>query len=123
MKHRLKQFRKSIGLTQGEFGNRIGMSDVAISHMESGRTALSNQNLKLISLTFGIREEWLKDGRGEMLDENAQLSEREKHLLELFERLSPKAQQMVVEYVKKLLSDEEALRGDVTEPEKKERSA
>ncbi|MDR3138452.1 MAG: helix-turn-helix domain-containing protein [Treponema sp.] len=123
MKKRLKLFRKSLGLTQGEFGKKIAMSDVAISHMESGRTALSGQNIKLICLTFGVREEWLREGKGEMMDEGVTLSGRERHLLELFYKLSPKAQQMVIEYTEKLLADEKALRGEEPETEKGERRA
>jgi transcriptional regulator with XRE-family HTH domain len=105
------------------FAGKIGVTSQLINKIESGNAKLTEANIHLICLTFGIREEWLRDGKGEMRDENAQLSEREKHLLKLFERLSPKAQQMVVEYVKKLLSDEESLRGDAPELEKKERSA
>jgi transcriptional regulator with XRE-family HTH domain len=112
MKERLKQLRKSLGLTQGELGKKIGMSDVAISYMESGRTALSKQNIRLICLTFGVREEWLENGEGDMMDDEALLSEKEKRLLELFRKLSPKAQVMIIEYVEKLLSDEQALRGE-----------
>jgi transcriptional regulator with XRE-family HTH domain len=115
MKERLKKFRKTLGLTQGEFGKKIGMSDVAISYMESGRTALSEQNIRLICLTFGVREEWLREGKGEMLDDEALLSERERRLMELFRRLSPKAQQMIIEYAEKLLADEQAIRRDAAE--------
>jgi transcriptional regulator with XRE-family HTH domain len=112
MKDRLKQLRKFLGLTQGEFGEKIGMTDASVSHMESGRTAFSDQNVKLVCLTFGVREEWLREGKGEMLDDEALLSERERYLLSWFRKLSPKAQIMIVEYVEKLLADEQALRGE-----------
>jgi transcriptional regulator with XRE-family HTH domain len=114
MKDRLKQFRKSLRLTQREFGEKIGMSDVAISYMESGRTALSEQNIKLICLTFGIREEWLREGKGEMLDDGKDLlSEQEKHLLELFRKLSPRTCDLIIEYIKKVISDEQAIREEL----------
>ena len=117
MKDRLKEFRKSLGLTQGEFGKKIGMSDVAISHMESGRTAISRQNAQLISLTFGVRQEWLEDGIGEMMDAEAELSDYERRLLEFFRQLSPKARRMLLEYAEKLASDEAELRGEAPEAE------
>jgi transcriptional regulator with XRE-family HTH domain len=110
MKDRLKQLRKTLGLTQGEFGEKIGMTDASVSHMESGRTAFSDQNVKLVCLTFGVNEEWLRKGKGEMLNDEALLSERERYLLEQFRKLSPKAQVMVVEYTEKLLADERGLR-------------
>jgi transcriptional regulator with XRE-family HTH domain len=112
MKYRLKQLRKALGLTQREFGERVGMSDVAISYMESGRTAISKQNIHLICLTFGIREEWLKNGSGDMLDDEASLTEYERRVLNLYRQLSPLARKMFIEYAEKLLADEQALRGE-----------
>jgi transcriptional regulator with XRE-family HTH domain len=118
MKERLKQLRKSLKLTQGEFGKKIGMSDVAISYMESGRTALSKQNIRLICLTFGVSENWLETGEGDMIDEEAALTKHEKRLLDLFRKLSPRAKELFLEYAKKLIADEAALRGEMPETEK-----
>jgi transcriptional regulator with XRE-family HTH domain len=117
MKDRLKQLRKNLKLTQGEFGKKIGMSDVAISYMESGRTALSRQNIRLICLTFGVREEWLEKGEGDMMDDEAQLSDQERQLLAFFRELSPLARKMLLEYAEKLVSDEKALRGEAEKGE------
>jgi transcriptional regulator with XRE-family HTH domain len=110
MKERLKQLRKSLGLTQGEFGEKIGMTDASVSHMESGRTALSKQNIRLICLTFEVREEWLRTGGGAMFDYEAMISNKEKRLLELFRQLSETAQNLLIEYAEKLKADERALR-------------
>jgi transcriptional regulator with XRE-family HTH domain len=118
MKYRLKQLRKALGLTQREFGEKIGMSDVAISYMESGRTAISKQNIHLICLTFGIREKWLENGSGDMLDDEASLTEYERQILNLYRRLSPLARKMLIEYAEKLLADEQALRGESPEGSK-----
>jgi transcriptional regulator with XRE-family HTH domain len=104
MKQRLKELRKYLKLTQGEFAEKIGMTDASMSHMESGRTALSEQNIKLICLTFGVREEWLRGGKGEMFDDEAQLSEWERRLLVLFRKLSPGAQEAFIDYVEKLVA-------------------
>jgi transcriptional regulator with XRE-family HTH domain len=108
MKERLKEFRKSLGLTQGAFGKKIGMSDVAISHMESGRTAISEQNLHLICLTFGLREDWLRTGEGAMKDEEAEISAYENRLLDIFRKLSPMAQDILLEHGENLVSYEKA---------------
>jgi transcriptional regulator with XRE-family HTH domain len=115
MKYRLKQLRKALGLTQMEFGKEIGVSDVAVSYMESGRTAISDQNLHLICLTFKVREAWLRDGVGVMVDEEAILAVDEKQLLDLFRKMSPSAQRLFIEYAEKLISDELAIRGEAQE--------
>ncbi|GHV90410.1 hypothetical protein AGMMS50268_09130 [Spirochaetia bacterium] len=122
MKYRLKQLRRALGLTQREFGEKVGMSDVAISYMESGRTAISKQNTHLICLTFGIREEWLEKGSGDMLDTEASLTNYERQILNLYRRLSSLAQEMLIEYAEKLASDEATLRGGADAQEKGEKS-
>ncbi|MCL2380476.1 MAG: helix-turn-helix domain-containing protein [Treponema sp.] len=123
MKERLKDLRKHLNLTQSEFGKKIGMSDVAISYMESGRTAINNQNVNLICLTFGVNEDWFRFGIGEMINEDAQYSEDEKRLFHLSRKLSPKAMKMLIDYAKKLLADEMAFRVGAESLEKGEESA
>jgi hypothetical protein len=83
--------------------------------MESGRTAMSKQNIRLICLTFGVRETWLETGEGDMMDDEALLSDQERQLLDLFRRLSAKARILVIEYLEKVVSDEAALRGEAEE--------
>ena len=39
--------------------------------LESGRNAPSEQTIKLICFEFGINENWLRTGEGEMKAENA----------------------------------------------------
>jgi transcriptional regulator with XRE-family HTH domain len=112
---RVTALRIKLGLKQTEFAAKIGVTSSLISRIEKGETPLTEANIHLICLTFGVREEWLRDGNGEMLNDKALLSEREGRLLELFRRLSPKAQEMIIEYVEKLLADEQALRGEALE--------
>lgn len=62
---RIKQIRKEHGLTQTEFGNRIGISNPSVSTIESGKNSPSGQTIKAICREFGINEEWLRTGEGE----------------------------------------------------------
>jgi transcriptional regulator with XRE-family HTH domain len=109
---RISTLRKYLGLNKTKFAQKIGVSSQHISMFEAGKAKFSETTINLICLTFGVRGEWLREGTGEMLDDEALLSERERRLLELFRQLSPKAQGMIIEYVEKLLSDEQALRGE-----------
>jgi transcriptional regulator with XRE-family HTH domain len=115
---RIANVRKKLGLTQSQFAEKIGLKFSAISMIELGKAPLTEANIRLICLTFGVREEWLRVGNGEMLNDEALLSERERRLLELFRRLSPQAQQMIIEYAEKLLADERAIRGEPPEASK-----
>lgn len=71
MYERIKQVRKSLGLTQQEFGSRIGIKKASISTIESGKSNPSAQTLLSICREFGVCEEWLRDGTGEMFQEQA----------------------------------------------------
>lgn len=66
MNERIKQLRKELGLTLEKFGERLGVSKVAISLIENGKNALTDQMLKSICREFNVREEWLRTGAGEM---------------------------------------------------------
>jgi transcriptional regulator with XRE-family HTH domain len=107
---RLGELRKKLNLKQIEFAKELGLTSAAISAIELGKTPLTEANIRLICLTFGVREEWLREGKGEMMDDEARLSEQERQLLALFRELSPIARKMLIEYAEKLLSDEKALR-------------
>ncbi len=63
---RLRLLRKELGLTQEEFGQRIGKGVATIKRWESGQTEPNDKTLRLISHTFGVSYEWLKEGKGEM---------------------------------------------------------
>jgi transcriptional regulator with XRE-family HTH domain len=109
---RLEELRKKLGLKQIEFAQKLGLTSAAISAIELGKTILTEANIRLICLTFGVREEWLREGEGEMMDEEVLLSEQERQLLAFFRQLSPIARKMLVEYAEKLISDEKTLLGE-----------
>jgi transcriptional regulator with XRE-family HTH domain len=109
---RIFEIRKKLGLTQSEFAERVGLSHTTISTTEANKTPLTKSNIRLICLTFGVNEAWLRDGTGDMMNDEALFSDWEKRLVELFRKLSPKARELLVEYAEKLLADERALRGE-----------
>lgn len=63
---RIKELRKMLGLTQKEFANRIGKGFRAVQEYEAGRRTPDESTLKLIAKEFGVSEEWLKTGEGEV---------------------------------------------------------
>lgn len=64
---RIRAVRKKVGLTIVEFGDRLGVSNSAISMIENGKNNASNQTITQICQTFGINEHWLRTGEGEMM--------------------------------------------------------
>lgn len=63
---RIKEVRKARGLNQKEFSDKIGLTQSAVSRIESADVAIIDKNVRLICQTFHINEEWLRTGQGKM---------------------------------------------------------
>lgn len=63
---RLKEIRKSLGLTLEKFGSRIGVGKTAISKLEHDQCSITDQMRKSICREYNVSEEWLVNGTGEM---------------------------------------------------------
>ena len=63
---RIKEIRKSLGLTLEKFGERIGLKKSAVSLIENGKNAVTDANVKAICREFGVDYIWLTTGDGEM---------------------------------------------------------
>lgn len=67
---RIKQLRKELKLSQTEFGNEIGITQITISNWESGKYELTYKSALLICHRFNISVDWLMNGIGEMRGNN-----------------------------------------------------
>lgn len=65
---RTSELRKSLGLTQQAFADRLGITRGAVSKYDIDATDPSDAVISLICREFNVREAWLRDGTGEMLD-------------------------------------------------------
>lgn len=65
---RIKKLRKTLGLTQQEFADRIGMKRNTIANYEINRNEPSNSVVSLVCREFNVQEEWLRTGKGEMFE-------------------------------------------------------
>lgn len=75
MNERIKTLRKTLNLTLEQFGERVGVTKMTISRIENGKNNVTEQMCKSICREFNIREDWLRNGTGEMFED---LSEDEK---------------------------------------------
>ena len=71
---RIKQLRTYFALSQEQFAKKIGRTKGYISNIENGHAGMSSSTVSSICSTFAVREEWLRDGIGEMF-----LPEQEVH--------------------------------------------
>lgn len=87
---RIKTLRKELGLTQSEFGEKLGINRDVVANIENNRLKNPQQKepiYRLICEQFGVSEQWLRAGEGDM-----------------FAQLSRDAE--IAEFVGKALSDE-----------------
>ncbi|MDE6252597.1 MAG: helix-turn-helix transcriptional regulator [Lachnospiraceae bacterium] len=59
---RIKKLRKKSNLTLKQFGEKLGVSDAAISRIENGNRSVTEQMIKSICREFNISYLWLTEG-------------------------------------------------------------
>lgn len=64
---RIKYIRKDIlHLTLDKFGERFGVKKSILSSIENGNAVVTDQMRKSICIAYGISEEWLRSGTGDI---------------------------------------------------------
>lgn len=95
MNSRLKIVRKKTGLNQNDFADALGISVSNISSYESGRRNPSDAFISLICSKYGINEEWLRDGTGNM--EAIKTDDFTSAIVQI-DKDDPKARQVILNY-------------------------
>lgn len=67
---RIKVLRKKEKLTQAEFAEKIGLKATAIGMYENNQRNVSEQSIALIVKAFGVSEDWLRYGSGDIFVES-----------------------------------------------------
>ncbi len=98
---RVKEVRAALGLSQAKFAKEISVSNGYIAGIELGKRGVNDRLVKLICAAFQVREEWLREGKGEMFQPapNA-LSQR---MEGIFRELRPEFQAYVLDQIVRLL--------------------
>lgn len=99
---RIKTLRKELGLTQTEFGAKIGLKQTAVGMYELGQRGISEQSIQLIAQVFHVRAEWLRTGElpkdaptiSTVLSDPT-LSETDKGILQLYIEMTPAQRQFI----------------------------
>ena len=68
MNERIKQLRKSLGLSQTEFGEKLGITASGISLIESGKINPADTTIRLIVSQYHVNAVWLRTGEGPMME-------------------------------------------------------
>lgn len=100
MNKRIRELRKTLGLSQKEFANKIGLKQNAISYLEKADSTVTEQNIKTICFQFSVNENWLRTGEGKMFLEN---EKKQREFFDVFDSLSPALQDYLIKTAKDLL--------------------
>ncbi len=113
MNERIRELRKSLGLTQAQFADRLGVKRGAIANYELGRNTPIDAVTSLICREFKVNEEWLRTGEGEMflpgpsstldaLADEFHLNASDRILVQRILDLKPEQRQAVVDFAREL---------------------
>ena len=63
---RIREVRKTLGLTLEKFGEKIGMKKNSVSQLENGKNSVTEQVIKASCREYNVDYMWLTTGDGEM---------------------------------------------------------
>lgn len=72
---RIKEARKSKGMTQQAFADAIGLKRNTVATYEMGKAMPSDRTISDICREFNVNEIWLREGIGEMFQERSRSEE------------------------------------------------
>lgn len=110
---RVKAVRKELSLTLEKFGAKLGVGKTAISKIEKGERALTEQMMKSICREFNVSYDWLLSGDGEMftdlpqtiLDELCRqydLDDLDRSLFQEYLKMDARDRQVLKDYIRRV---------------------
>lgn len=102
---RVKQIREKLKLNQAEFAKKIGLSQSTLAMIEVNKRTFSDKHIKLICSEFGVSENWLRTGEGDMFAS----SPYEKEFLNIFDSLTSDTKEYLLLMAKELLKTQNKL--------------
>lgn len=99
---RIKQVRKYLGLSQAKFAENLCLSGGYVSGLESDKRRANDRIIRLIGVTYGVNELWLKTGEGQMYDRAA--NARAEQAMKIFRDLRPEFQEHALQQIDNLLN-------------------
>jgi len=94
---RVVKIRKKMGYTQEKFAEPLKISCSFQGGIEKNHRKVNERLIKMICLTYGVSETWLKTGKGEMFDLGK--DPRLERIIRNFNKLEPPLQDYVMDYL------------------------
>ena len=94
---RVVKIRKIMGYTQEKFAEPLKLSRSFQGEIEKNHRKINDRLIKMVCLTYGVSEKWLKTGNGEMYDLGK--DPRLERIIRNFNKLDPPLQDYVMDYL------------------------
>lgn len=103
---RIKEVRDFYGLTQQKFAERTKTKQSTVATYESGRNAPSDAVISLICREFNVREAWLRDGTGEMLEQRTRREDIALYLGKVSSGKASELEELILDLMAETTADE-----------------
>lgn len=120
MPERIRMLRKELGLSQTEFGKKIGVTRSVISNIELGLVPPTEVILNAIAGVFYVNIDWIRTGEGEMFisikeafdrlivhSDNPKKEELRKNIVDVLAQMTPDEWDMAAAFIEKFLANSE----------------
>lgn len=98
---RIKEARKTLNMSQKDFAKAMCLSNSYIADIENDYRKANDRIIKLASMIFGINENWLKTGKGDMFYKSP--DEKINRLVSIFNELPGDFQDFALLHIERLL--------------------
>jgi transcriptional regulator with XRE-family HTH domain len=95
---RVRQVRIALEMSQRKFSTMLALSSGYISGVEAEVREVNGRLIKLIVSEFGVSEEWLQTGNGDMFD-SPKIDKKSAKLISLFNDFTPKYKEALFEII------------------------
>ena len=103
---RFKFLRKQLKLSQEAFGQEIGLSRGEVNNIDRELTIPKDFTIQMICREFGVSEEWLRNGTGDMFVPQTEDEELAKLVGELLQDETPEFKKKLVTLIMKMDDNE-----------------
>ena len=94
---RVVKIRKTLGYSQDKFAEGIKLSRSFQGGIEANHRKVNDRLIKMICLIYGVNENWLKTGAGEMFD--TAKDPKLERIIRNFNKMDPLLQDYVMKYL------------------------
>lgn len=104
---RIREVRKRRGLTLEKFGERVGLKKSSMSNVENGNIAVTDRLIMMTVKEFGVDEQWLRTGEGEMFPPKSEYDKLAELTTKMLRNKDDKERLFITDFLYNHMKDED----------------